>query len=123
MVGVRRGSNHFDAIAGRKDNGFPSFRNFTKLRQRFRNLGFFKCDTFPYFDGRATVVEANYEYFCVHELFEPTSMPPREDRISPQKITENYGKADNRQKSRLLASQAGGDAPVQKRAVKQPSDA
>ena len=123
MIGVRRGSNHFDAIAGRKDNGFPSLRDFTKLCERFRNLGFFKGDTFPYFDGRATVVEANYEYFCMHELFEPTSMPPWKNCISPQEITENHGKADNREKSRLFASQAGGDAPVQKRAVKEPSDA
>jgi hypothetical protein len=103
VIGVRGGSNHFDPIAGCKDNGFPSLRTFTKLCERFRDLGFFKCDTFPYFDGRATVVEADYEDFCVHELFEPTSMPPRKNRISPQEITENYGKADNREKSRLLA--------------------
>ena len=49
------------------------------------------------------MVEANYEDFCMHELFEPTSMPPGKNRISPQEITENYGKADNREKSRLLA--------------------
>jgi hypothetical protein len=59
----------------------------------------------------------------MHELFEPTSVPPRKNRISPQEITENHGKPDDREKSRLLATQTGGDAPVQKPAVKQPSDA
>ena len=72
--------------------------------KRFRDLAFFNHDTFPYFDGRCTMVEANYEDFCMHELFEPTPMAPRENRISPQKITENYGKSHNREKGRLLAS-------------------
>ena len=69
------------------------------------------------------MVQANYEDFCMHELFEPTPMPPRENRISPQKITENNGKPHDREKGSLLASQTGGYAPVQKGAVKQPSDA
>jgi hypothetical protein len=50
-------------------------------------------------------------------------MPPRKNRISPQKISKNHGETDYGQKGRLLAPQTGGDAPVQKRAVKQPSDA
>ena len=50
------------------------------------------------------MIEANYEDFCVHELFETTSMPAGKDRVSPQKIAKNHSETDYRKKGSLLAS-------------------
>ena len=103
-ISLRGGGNHFDPVAGRKDHAFPNRWKVPEQSKRFRNLGFLESDAFPYLDRRTTVIEANYEDFCMHELFEPTSMPPRENRVSPQEITENHCETDDREKGRLLAS-------------------
>lgn len=58
------------------------------------------------------MVKPDYDNFLVHELFESTPVPAREDCIPSQKVAKNHDKPDDREERGLFPPQARRDATV-----------